>query len=110
MKKPSHAMFMEMTVRLPRGATSSPLRMKNLGMVLGGFELVVDNLSDGVLFDTIQLMTQDAAIHIGVSGTSTRMSYTKLTAYLGHSQLPPDRHLYIALKAPSVVPSTSPVT
>lgn len=82
MKDPSHAMFMEMTVHLPRGAASSPLRMKNLRVVLGESEVVIGDLSDGVVFDNIQLITQSAAIDVEVRGTSTCTNCIKLSVSL----------------------------
>ena len=101
-------MFMDMIIRLPRDAASSPLRIPSFRLDSNGLDIVVDDLADGVIFDTIQLTSDKATITVEVSCTTC--IHTIADHIIGHSRLTPDRLWCIPPKAPFVALSTYPAT
>ncbi|KAH9923628.1 uncharacterized protein B0H18DRAFT_1120280 [Fomitopsis serialis] len=82
-KERSHAMFMEMTIRFPTGTATSPVQMKKLLTFLANFEYVVDDLSDGLTFESVSLMSQNAEMRIGSLTAREIMVHTTLAPIHG---------------------------
>lgn len=103
-------MFMDMMIRLPRGTASSPLRIPSFSLTLSGVDIIVDDLTDGVILDVIQLVSDKAFITVDVSHIPCCTAYIRAKLILDHSQSMPGRLWCIPLKVPFVALSTYPVT
>lgn len=72
MKVSSHTMFMEITIRLPRGRPTTPLYIKRFTLGLTYLDLVVDNLDTGLISGEVQFFTYHAMMDIKVSAVRCR--------------------------------------